>query len=180
MKSITTKSGDQGQTGLANGQRVAKDSLVIEVLGELDELNSWLGWVATQIEEEFADHHRGLLEIQHDLMTLAAQIAQSPKTQLAQQALKKLESRSAELEQLLEGKIGNKFVLPGGTQLAAQVDVARSVCRRVERSVVKLSHHQVIPALILKFINRLSDYLYLLRCYLNTQLDYDEKKFNSD
>jgi cob(I)alamin adenosyltransferase len=188
--SISTKTGDSGQTGLANGQRVAKTNPVIEVLGELDELNSWLGLVVIEMKEWLIEKHRRqpaktkelplalacsqwftekaessfILEVQEQLFILGALVSLSSKVKESEVMLKKLEKREKQLEELLAESWHQNFVYPGGSRLAARIDLARSVCRRVERRWLVAG--VAFPS-ALKFLNRLSDYLYLLRCAAN-------------
>lgn len=180
MLSITTKTGDKGESGLANGQRVGKDQLVFEVVGTLDELNSWLGLVAVKLGEAFEDHKKYIYEIQDTLFYVGAEIAQSPKAKLSQAAVTKLEKRSDTLQKSMEKNWVTKFLLPGGTELGAHLDIARTVCRRCERLVVAFSRQERVSQVVLRYVNRLSDYLYVLRCFVNQQEQYQEKKFESE
>jgi cob(I)alamin adenosyltransferase len=179
MQSISTKTGDAGQTGLANGQRVSKDSLVIELIGTVDELNSWLGLVAVELQEDWSDHRQFILEIQDTLFHVGAEIARSPKTKLAKKQLTKLEQQAVALQDSMEDHWHSKFLLPGGTKLGAQLDLARAVCRRCERLAVSYAKEETLSPLILRYFNRLSDYLYLLRTFLNAQKKYSEQQFES-
>lgn len=179
IQSISTKTGDKGQSGLANGQRLSKDEAVFSVIGDIDELNSWLGLIAAKLGDQFETHKNFLLEIQDTLFYVGAELAQSPTTKLSKSALTKLEKRGATLQDSLKTGWHTKFILPGGTELGAYLDLARSVCRRAERSVVSYSRQTEVSSLILQYINRLSDYLYLLRCFVNHAVEYDEKEFDS-
>lgn len=189
-QSISTKTGDGGQTGLANGERVSKTAPVIAVLGELDELNSWLGLVVVEVKEWLVENHKRqpttsqekplaqacaswfteqaevsfLLEVQEQLFVLGALVSRSPKVKESEIIIEKLEKREKELEKVLAEGWHQNFVYPGGTYLAARIDLARAVCRRVE--LRWLSAGVLLPR-AQKFLNRLSDYLYLLRCAAN-------------
>ena len=180
MNSITTKTGDCGQTSLANGQRVAKDSLVMEVVGTLDELNSWLGLVIVYSESDFSTQKKVLEQVQQDLYQLSAVIVQAPSVKFKKPALNRLEKQSELLESSMKGNWHKKFVYPGGTKLAAHLDIARTVCRRCERLTFGYSQEGKVPALILQYLNRLSDYLYVLRCYINLHQKHSEKQFTPD
>ncbi len=188
--SISTKTGDRGQTGLANGQRVAKSNPIVGVLGELDELNSWLGLVLIEMKEWLIEKHKRkpvkggdlplamacsqwftekaessfLLEIQEQLFILGALVSQAKQVMETEVMLARLETREQELEKLLAESWHQNFVYPGGTRLAARIDLARAVCRRVERVWVIADLDLPVAQ---KFLNRLSDYLYLLRCAAN-------------
>ena len=186
MINISTKTGDQGQTGLANGQRLSKANPRMEVIGSLDEFNSWLGVVVANwpegLKPQLKQEQQFLLEIQDKLFEIGAEIAQSPKVKIKAKFLKKLETRSAVLQKQMEQGWHQKFLLPGGSKPAAWLDLARSVCRRTERSLVKLqqqvkNNQEKIRPLLLKTINRLSDYLYVLRCFVNLELGQAEKEF---
>ncbi len=185
---ISTKTGDTGESGLASGHRLAKDALVFEVVGTLDELNSWLGVVLTQYEPLHitALHDKNnkklienLYHIQNTLFYLGAEIAGAPKTKLENTELKSLEAWSDGLQQHMAANWTTQFLLPGGTQLGAWLDVTRTVCRRCERVLISYSREVAVRPLLLQYLNRLSDYLYVMRCYVNQELSYQEKPFNS-
>jgi cob(I)alamin adenosyltransferase len=181
MLSISTKTGDLGESGLANGQRLPKHSLVFEVLGSLDELNSWLGVVVAElVDSDFSQHtlqRAFLLKVQDTLFYIGAELAQSPKTRLKKSALSALEKTSAELQENMRAEWTTTFLLPGGSLLAAHIDVARAVSRRVERVVVQYARTTLVSPLVLQYLNRLSDYLYLLRCEVNLTKKVGEKPF---
>ncbi len=178
MQSISTKTGDDGRTSLANGERVAKDSLVIELIGVLDELNSWLGLIVTRLPKKLKAHGDELRTLQQDIYQLSAVLAQAPQVEFRSNRLERVESAAAALEEQLEENWHQKFLYPGGTELGAQLDLARTVCRRVERLAVKYNRETELGPLIIKYLNRLSDYLYLLRCYFNQVLKHTEKEFS--
>jgi cob(I)alamin adenosyltransferase len=180
LLSVSTKTGDKGESGLANGQRLSKDALIFEVLGTQDEVNSWLGLAIAKLGEQFEAHKNFLLEIQDTLFYVGAELAQSPKAKLQKAALTKLEKHSTELQEKMEDGWTTQFIYPGGSEPAAILDLARSVSRRLERLIVELSRQQPVSELILQYINRLSDYLFVLRCYVNHQVEYHEKKFSTE
>lgn len=179
MISISTKTGDRGQTGLANSQRVDKDSPIIEAVGAVDELNSWLGLIiaTTHGDQDFKQHRRFLLNVQQQLLVIGSELAQSPRPQLQKSDLKHLESTANQLQQSLADRWHTKFLYPGGSPLAARFDIARTVCRRAERRLVELNRHQSLSPLLIKYLNRLSDYLYILRCWANSVADLKEIEF---
>ena len=183
MLSISTKTGDQGMSGLANGQRVNKDCLIMEVIGTLDELNSWLGVAIADLDPLIgesailATQRNFLFSVQETLFVIGAQMAQSPRVKLSQTQLTKLERQSQKMQQTMKKGRHTKFLLPGGHPLAARLDVARTVCRRCERRVVALSRERKVANLTIKYLNRLSDYLYVLRCLVNAEIKYHEKLF---
>ncbi len=177
MIAISTKTGDQGQTGLADGRRLAKTEVVFSAIGDLDELNSWLGLLAVKFGSEFVKYRDQLYVIQDTLFYLGAELASSPTTKLDDKMLTKLEKQSDQLQTLMAQDWHTKFLLPGGTELGAYLDIARTVCRRAERSVVLLSVQTQVRPIVLQYLNRLSDYLYVLRCFVNHALEYQEKVF---
>ncbi len=183
MLSISTKTGDAGETSLANGQRVAKDHPVFEVIGTLDEVNSWLGLVAAKLGESFQSHKMFLYHIQDTLFYIGAELARSPKARLTQTELTKLEKEAEALQASLADDWHTQFLLPGGTELGGYLDVARTVCRRCERLLVAYAKSRAqagedeVSPMLMKYVNRLSDYVYLLRCFVNHQEQYREQKF---
>lgn len=182
MISVSTKKGDKGQSSLIGSKRYDKDSLVFTVLGDADELNSWIGLVISYLDAKTTKEHKSikkeLLDVQKKLFTLSAQIAGSNKVKLTAKDLKKIEERSKNIQQSLSENWHSKFIYPGGCLEAAHTDLARAVARRVERNIVAYSKETTLPPLVLQYINRLSDYLYLVRCQLNDLMDIDETEFN--
>jgi len=157
LTKIYTKTGDSGLTGLADGSRAEKDSLRISVIGDVDELNSLIGLlIAMHIDEEIK---ACLLDIQHILFDLGGELAIPESEMLTEARVQYLEDmidqNNASLPPLKE------FILPGGSVPAAVCHTARSVCRRAERQLVALSKEIPINKVSLKFINRLSDLLFV-------------------
>lgn len=177
MLSVTTKTGDKGETGLADGNRLSKADPTFEVIGTLDELNTWLGFAAVALSTNFKKEQTYLYEIQHSLFDVGAEIARSPKTKVTPKQLKKLENESNKLQQGMKDEWHTQFLLPGGIEGAARIDIARTVCRRCERVLVALAQQTDISPVLLKYINRLSDYLYLLRCHVNARQQYPEQSY---
>jgi cob(I)alamin adenosyltransferase len=164
---IYTKTGDSGSTGLFGGGRVPKDHPRVAAYGDVDELNSTLGVVRATAPVQFFD---ALLEsVQRDLFAIGGHLATPDPAKVAR-ALEKAElseARVAEFERLMDQADGElpplrAFVLPAGTPKAAALHLARTVCRRAERSVVHLSHESEVPTLFLVYLNRLSDLLFTL------------------
>jgi cob(I)alamin adenosyltransferase len=163
LSKIYTRTGDAGSTGLADGSRVSKDSARIAALGELDELNSTIGLLLT---EELPDDIRHMLTgIQHDLFDLGGEMAIPGSALLNEKSVGELEAAidgwNAELAPLKE------FLLPGGTRAAALAHLARAVCRRAERQLVALSADESVSEGGRKYVNRLSDLLFVLGRTLN-------------
>jgi cob(I)alamin adenosyltransferase len=164
---IYTRTGDAGETGLFGGDRVPKDHVRVAAYGDVDELNSALGVVRSTQPVHFMDD---LLEsIQRDLFALGGQLA-TPDPNKVRAALEKAalnESRVSAFERVIdeaerELPALRAFVLPAGTPKAAALHLARTVCRRAERSVVHLAHEADIPELFVVYLNRLSDLLFTL------------------
>jgi cob(I)alamin adenosyltransferase len=163
LSSIYTKTGDDGSTGLANGDRVDKSSIRVEVMGNIDELNSLLGVIeANEIPSDISGY---LLNIQHRLFDIGGEVATPGNAVIAPSCVERLEelieSYNEDLPALKE------FVLPGGSLVASICHMARSVCRRCERSLVELGHTEYLNPETLRYINRLSDLLFVLARALN-------------
>jgi cob(I)alamin adenosyltransferase len=153
--SISTKTGDDGTTSFFGGERAPKDHLRIECLGTLDELNAFLGAVrCAAVKPQTGEI---LKTIQEDIFTLSGVIAggTAPAPNPA-----RLEGWAAELETALPPL--RNFVLPGANPAASQLHIARTVCRRAERRLVSLDRAENVPTVLLRYINRLSDLLFLL------------------
>lgn len=164
---IYTRTGDAGETGLFGGGRVPKDHARVEAYGDVDELNSALGVVRATAPVHF---HDALLEtLQRDLFALGGHLA-TPDPARVRKALEKAELTAARVtafERLIDEADKElpelrAFVLPAGTPKAAALHLARTICRRAERSVVTLSHEAEIPELFVIYLNRLSDLLFTL------------------
>ncbi len=164
---IYTRTGDAGETGLFGGERVPKDHVRVAAYGDVDELNSAIGVARATPPAPFMDN---LLEsIQRDLFALGGQLA-TPDPGKVRAALEKArldESRVAAFERVMDEAERElpplrAFVLPAGTPKAAALHLARTVCRRAERSVVRLAHEADLPELFVVYLNRLSDLLFTL------------------
>lgn len=164
---IYTKTGDKGETGLFGGGRVPKDHPRVAAYGDIDELNSVLGVVRATANQQFAD---SLLEsIQRDLFAIGGHLATPDPGRVAKSLEKGAlsPSRIAEFEQQMDEAERTlpplrAFVLPAGSSVAASLHLARTVCRRAERSVVHLAHDHEVPELFIVYLNRLSDLLFTL------------------
>ncbi|MDH6353855.1 cob(I)alamin adenosyltransferase [Dysgonomonas sp. PH5-45] len=169
--SIYTKTGDAGSTSLVGGMRVPKSHIRLESYGTIDELNSFVGLLICQIQDE--DTLKILSFIQHKLFTVGSYLATETETMDARAASIIKDEDIALLEQEMD-KIDSElpklkqFVLPGGSESAARAHVCRSVCRRAERRIYQVKEEYPVDNNILKFVNRLSDYFFLLarkECY---------------
>lgn len=181
LKKIYTKTGDQGKTALINGERLAKNSLVFEVLGTLDEFNASLGLVVLKMKPQTNKLIKAekdlLIQIQNELFKLGAEIAASPKVKLDDVLVKRLEKEIDFLQNNMGVDWHYKFVLPGGSELSAFLDLSRTICRRLERRIVSLDNERDVRSAVLQFINRTSDYLYTLRTWINKELKTKEIEF---
>jgi cob(I)alamin adenosyltransferase len=169
---IYTKTGDEGMTGLGGGQRVAKDSLRVEVYGTVDELNSQIGVaIATGLCERLATElppiQNQLFDLGSDLATPATSQARHPVPTIQARHIDRLEALIDELNAVV-GPLTN-FLLPGGSIGAAQLHVARTVCRRAERQATTLAREESIGPTVLPYLNRLSDALFVMARYENHQ-----------
>jgi len=159
---IYTKTGDKGQTSLLSGKRVDKNHLRIESYGTIDELNSWIGLIKDGADEGYDVQ---LTSIQNELFTIGSQLANDPDNKyeipdLNFESITRLENEiDAMSENLSEMR---NFILPGGHTLVSHAHIARCVCRRAERRMVELEKEVEIKPHLIKYINRLSDYLFIL------------------
>lgn len=158
ISKVITKTGDQGQTGLADGTRVAKSSLRIKVLGDIDELNSLIGLVVSLHPPSTIGEI--LLQVQHQLFAVGEELSLPGKVRITEKDIVALESQAIALNSRLPSL--KTFILPGGTVIAAQIHVARSVCRRAERSLVELHEKETASPGLMRYLNRLSDLLFIL------------------
>ncbi len=178
---IYTKTGDKGDTSLFGGQRVPKDALRIEAYGTVDELNSVLGIVRADNKEKEIDEI--LEQVQNELFVLGADLA-TPRSSNTKQ-IRRVEPKDAvRLERVIdkldaELKPLRAFILPGGSPVAARLHFARTVCRRAERAVVRLSRNEDIGEAITIYLNRLSDLLFVLARYANHCAGVAETKWKT-
>lgn len=163
---IYTRTGDKGKTSLLNGKRVLKDSLRIEALGAVDELNSTIGVVLSS-RCQVLSIKRELIKIQEDLLGIGSALAS-----LQGVALRSLQKRVKEFENFIDQmteqlpKLSN-FILPGGGRTGAMLHLARAVCRRAERRVVALNNKEKINNNIIIYFNRLSDLFFTMARFVN-------------
>jgi len=183
---IYTKTGDNGTTALFGGTRVPKDHIRIESYGTVDELNSHIGLIRDQ---EIETHHKEILiEIQDRLFTIGAILATPPEKEVKKNGelrLKKLGIIDSDIE-LLEKEMDameealpqmTHFILPGGHSSVSYCHIARCVCRRAERLAVHLDHNEPVAENAIKYLNRLSDYLFVLARKLSQDLNAVEVKW---
>jgi cob(I)alamin adenosyltransferase len=161
---IYTKGGDQGETSLGDGMRVKKQSLRVEAFGTVDEANAAIGLARLHAQGEALDM---LARIQHDLFDLGADLCTPEGGERSREALRIISAQVERLEREIDGMNGklaalDSFILPGGTPLAAALHLARTITRRAERLVAALAAAEAINPEALKYLNRLSDHLFVL------------------
>lgn len=181
MKRIYTRTGDKGTTGIHGGERVPKDDIRIEANGCLDELNALIGVVRSLLEPEH--EWNGLLyDIQRNLMAVMSLVAtpsairhNNPNTldeNIVTDIEHKLDEFSSEVEEL------GFFILPGGTVVSAQLQLARTVARRAERRLWTLNRKDAVPEDILKYVNRLSDLFFVMAKLEMQKQNWPEERWN--
>lgn len=164
---ITTRTGDQGTTGLGDGSRVDKDAPRIAALGDVDELNSTIGVLRAEPLPHAIDMLLG--RVQNDLFDMGAELCIPGHTAVNQDHVLFLEEALAEHNAKL-GKL-QEFILPGGSRPAALAHVARTICRRAERAVITLNRSEPVNAPVIQYLNRLSDLCFVLARILNNAAD---------
>lgn len=178
LNRIYTKTGDQGETHLAGGQRVSKDSKRIECYGTVDELNAFVGMACVSASESVRDLAPILRRVQHELFNLGSILATKPENVHPKQA----RITAAEIEQL-EREIDRmnadlaplrSFVLPGGSRLNTELHACRTICRRAERLAVALARDEEVPPETIQYLNRLSDAFFVWSRWANHRLGVAE------
>jgi cob(I)alamin adenosyltransferase len=175
ISKVITKSGDEGQTGLADGRRVSKTDIRIQAIGSIDHLNSLLGWAIVVAGSPIKND---LERIQQDLFDLGGELAM-PGIELQLLSAERLHWLEHETEKLNESLPPLKeFILPGGTELSARIHIVRTACRNTERDVVALAETKEDSDLHKVYLNRLSDYLFVLA--RKVQMDEGTKEIQWD
>jgi cob(I)alamin adenosyltransferase len=178
---IYTRTGDKGNTSLIGGTKVPKSHLRIEAYGTIDELNSYIGLCRDLIDDEPS---RSILwEVQDRLFTIGSSLACDPKKEprmrlpdLNEEDVSILENAIDQMNNVLPEM--TSFILPGGNTTVSQIHIARCVCRRAERCCVRLELESLeVEPLIIKYLNRLSDFLFVLGRYIGWQMNVDEIKW---
>ncbi|MCB0376468.1 MAG: cob(I)yrinic acid a,c-diamide adenosyltransferase, partial [Sinomicrobium sp.] len=172
---IYTKTGDLGETGLFGGRRLSKSHLRIDAYGTVDELNSHLGLVRDLQQRD--DVREFMHRIQSQLFSIGSILASDPEKQLPIPELTEadIEAIEQEMDRMDEELPGLKnFILPGGHPTVSYCHIARCVCRRAERLVVALAGTERVPAIVIKYLNRLSDYLFVLGRFIAHLLGANE------
>ena len=170
LSKIYTRTGDTGETGLGDGSRVPKDNPRVEAIGAVDELNSCVGLL---LAEPLAQDLRELLtEAQHDLFELGGELSIPGHSRIQPQDVERLERALDRYNQELAPL--KEFILPGGSRGGALCHLARTVCRRAERRVVTLAAQQTLSEHCVRYLNRLSDLLFVLRRVINRRDGRDD------
>ncbi len=171
---IYTRSGDKGETSLYDGRRIRKDDIRVECYGTIDELNSFLGFAKNYIQE---DEIRSIIfKIQRELFNVAGELATHNGGDFPERIGSKhiedleiiIDTYTAKIEDI------NKFIVPGTNKASSSLHIARTVCRRAERRILTLCETEKISQELLKYVNRLSDTIYIIARYLETELKYVE------
>tara|TARA_Y100000590_G_scaffold92544_1_gene104619 strand:+ start:5406 stop:5948 length:543 start_codon:yes stop_codon:yes gene_type:complete len=167
---VVTKKGDDGSTGMGDGTRVSKSNPLIKAIGELDELNSWIGLLASL--KELKKHKEFLEDIQHCLFNIGGILTTKSDRPLNKKYLDSLEEKT----NLLNSKLPDldNFILPGGSEDSSLIHIARTVCRRTERSLVEACQFEEIQNSCLIYVNRLSDLLFVLARRINLDSGIEE------
>lgn len=170
LSAIVTRTGDKGMTGLADGSRREKFDHRIHCLGEIDELNAMIGVVISKLDEESS---RSLLfSIQHDLFDIGAELCQPGKNLIEPAYVDAIEAAAEALNEPLPPL--REFILPGGSEAVAFVQLARTVCRRAERALHCLAAEEASNPVTAQYLNRLSDLLFILSRHVAFALDNRE------
>jgi cob(I)alamin adenosyltransferase len=172
---IYTRTGDAGETGTADGSRISKDDLLMHAQGDIDELNSFIGLLASRVADSTLQHL--INTIQHHLFNIGAELSMAQpivNTEAVAFLEQQLDHYNANLSPLKE------FILPGGGEAASLCHVARAVCRRAERSLVSLHRSRVLNSELLAYVNRLSDLLFVLARVLTRDAGEQEVYWKAD
>jgi cob(I)alamin adenosyltransferase len=176
LSKIYTRTGDDGTTGLGDGTRVAKDSARVAAYGTVDELNSAIGLIlAHGIRADLAET---LTEIQHELFDLGGELCIPGSALIDATDIERLERRLDALNEDLPPL--KDFILPGGGLAASSCHLARTICRRAEREVVTLSHHDAVRPETIRYLNRLSDLLFVMARVLARSEGHGEVLWKSE
>lgn len=179
---IYTKTGDEGQTSLLTGKRVNKYDERLHAYGTTDELNSWVGLLRDLVEDDGVKAL--LIRVQDRIFTMGSHLANeegSSKIKLPQIDTSDIEVLEAAIDKMNETLPElRSFILPGGHPVVSHCHVARTVCRRAERHVAFLRQEGLVDGVILKYLNRLSDYLFVLSRKLSVDLNANEVPWNPD
>lgn len=175
LSKIYTRTGDKGTTGLGDGSRIAKNAKRVAAMGDVDELNATIGLLLTEAVSETVQ--QCLTAVQHDLFDMGGELCMPGHTMVKAERITALETQldtfNAQLTPLKE------FILPGGSKAAAYCHLARTVCRRAERTLHTLHEEEAISEQLLQYINRLSDFLFVLCRVLNQDAGVSDVLWNN-
>ena len=173
---VYSRNGDNGKTFVpGNPKRVGKDSCMLSVIGDLDELQSWIGFLESVLENRFSGLKSQLISIQQSLYNLMSHISTKGSIDFNEKHTKMLEEFINSMEDKLPDL--NYFILPGGSKEASVAHITRTICRRVERNTVKFSReNNWLSKNAIAFLNRLSSYLFALALYINKQKGIGERR----
>jgi cob(I)alamin adenosyltransferase len=177
---IYTLTGDDGSTSLSGGRRVPKHSLRVEAYGSVDELIAWVGLL--RVHEQNESRGPILIYIQDQLMRCAAGLAYDSSNEKSRKILPEddctlvIEREIDKMEEQLP--VLRNFILPGGSVLVSYCHIARCVCRRAERAVLRLNESEESPEIVTRFLNRLSDFFFVLSRSISLDLDNEEVKWS--
>lgn len=170
LSQIITKSGDAGTTSLGQGERLSKSAVRIQAIGSMDELNAFLGLARSYPMAE--DSINQLIQIQRDLFEVGAELCLPSENRVQSEMTGRLEAWSESLNSTLPPL--REFLIPGGDLTSAHLHVARAVCRRVERDLVELNEESALNPETLRYLNRLSDFLFILARVMQRQFQHQE------
>ena len=176
LSKIYTRTGDEGSTGLGDGTRIDKDSLRVEAMGTVDELNAVIGLLLTEPLSESI--HTVLTRVQHDLFDLGGELCIPGHAMLKPGRIEQMEQALDDFNESLAPL--KEFILPGGCRAAAYCHLARTVCRRAERDVIRLSRNDQVGASALQYLNRLSDLLFVLCRIINRDAGYSDVLWHNE
>ncbi len=176
LSKIATRTGDDGTTGLADGSRINKDHPRIMAMGDVDELNSSIGLILTHELPE--DIRAVLTDIQHRMFDLGGELSMPDQGFITEQAIAQLDDKLQKLNDDLPPL--KEFILPGGTPAAAHCHMARTICRRAERSVISFSRETKLNSHAVAYLNRLSDLLFVIARVLTRLHEIKEPQWHSD
>ena len=171
LTNIVTRGGDKGETSLAGGGRIAKDSARIEAIGSIDELNSFVGFFIASLDQQSALCSL-FRSIQNDLFDLGGEFAMPGREVICEAHWQKLEQQASDLNADLPPL--KNFILPGGNEAVSRCHVVRSIARRAERRVISLTHDEAVNTHSRIYLNRLSDLAFIAARWLSKQSDEGE------
>tara|TARA_B100000427_G_C15167415_1_gene445793 strand:+ start:34 stop:576 length:543 start_codon:yes stop_codon:yes gene_type:complete len=177
---IYTKKGDAGKTSIIGESNIYKNDIRIEAYGTIDELNSYLGLLRSFESSKFSTQKKELMIIQNSLFNIGATLASKkviPECKISNKEIRDLEHFIDQIESKLNPL--KSFILPGGELWSSYAQIARSVCRRAERNIISLNIKEGVDPLIIMFMNRLSDYLFVLARYISFLNNVQEIKWNA-